>query len=72
MAINHNPETNTWYINANNQFLRVWAVVYQRGQTDKIVLRYLNGSRAIIGLEEWYRLDLLRYPRQDTRQSAIV
>jgi len=69
VAINHEPIIGAWYINLSRQFLSVWGMVYKNGELQKIVLRYLNGLRLIIELEDWYALDLLRYPEKCTQRS---
>ncbi len=70
MAINHRPETGAWYINMNNQFLRIWAVIYEQGEAKRVVLHYLNGSRKNISLKEWSQLELIRYPEQSDRHNG--
>lgn len=72
MAINHTPEIGTWYINLNNQFLRIWAVIYDQGNAEKVVIHYLNGSRAIVSVAAWEKMELIRYPEQTAQQSSTT
>ncbi len=72
MAINHTPETGAWYINMNNQFLRIWGVIYEHGVAEKLVLHYLNGSRSIVTLCQWAEMDLIRYPEESTQQTGTT
>ncbi len=72
MAINNEPIIGAWYINLSSQFLRVWGMVYNNGESERIVLHYLNGMRFIIALEDWYKLDLLRYPEENKRRSSAT
>lgn len=72
MAINNEPIIGAWYINLSSQFLRVWGMVYNNGEPQRIVLHYLNGMRFIIELEDWYKLDLLRYPEENKRRSSAT
>lgn len=72
MAINHEPVIGAWYINLSSQFLRVWGVAYKNGEPQRIVLHYLNGTRYIIELEDWYKLDLLRYPDENKQRSGAT
>ena len=72
MAINHEPIVGAWYINLRSQFLRVWGMVYNNGEPDKIVLHYLNGMRLTIELEDWYKLDLLHYPIENKQRNSAT
>lgn len=72
MAINHEPIIGAWYINLSSQFLRVWGMVYKNGKPERIVLHYLNGMRYIIKLEDWYKLDLLRYQDEKKQRSGAT
>lgn len=47
-------------------------MVYKNGEPDRIVLHYLNGMRFIIELEDWYKLDLLRYPEENKQRSGMT
>ena len=69
MLLSHTTEVGTWYINLNNQFLRVWGVIYNQGIAEKVVLHYLNGNKKIITMEAWQNMELIRYPEQRSQQS---
>jgi hypothetical protein len=72
VATNHKPIIGAWYLNLRCQFLKVWGMVYNNGEPDKIVLHYLNGMRFIIELEDWRQLDLLRYPTENKQRSRAT
>ncbi|MFC1751114.1 hypothetical protein ACFL2V_20185 [Pseudomonadota bacterium] len=70
--MNHLPEIGTWYINLNNQFLRIWAVVYDQDKAQKVVLHYLNGTKSVISINAWEHMELIRYPEQTAHQNDVT
>ena len=64
------PIVGAWYVNANCQFLRVWAMVFNHGKPQQVVLSYLNGHRQFVDVSEWYELDLKRYPQRKQKHET--
>jgi len=60
MSIQQKPVIGTWYVNLTGQIMKVWAVSYDGDQMDKVVIEYLNGSRIVVDIDSWSRLDLER------------
>lgn len=60
MSIQQKPVIGTWYVNLTGQIMKVWAIGYEGDQIDRVVIEYLNGSRRVVDIESWNRLDLER------------
>lgn len=58
MSVKQKPVVGNWYMNMTGQLIKVWAVCYAMDQASRVVIEYLNGKRRIIGIEDWYSLDL--------------
>lgn len=58
MSAKQKPVIGNWYMNMTGQLIKVWAVGYSAGQTNKVIIEYLNGKKKIIGIDDWHSLDL--------------
>lgn len=58
MSVKQKPIVGNWYMNVAGQLVKVWALGYSSGRLAQVVIEYLNGKRKIIGLADWYSLDL--------------
>lgn len=58
MSTKRQPIIGNWYMNMTGQLIKVWAVGYDAGQAQKVIIEYLNGKKKVLGIEDWYLLDL--------------
>ena len=70
MAAHQEPNAGDWHINADGQFVRTWGLAYEKGQLDRVIIQQLNGKRYHVNLNDWYLLDLIRYPMSDPHNTT--
>lgn len=68
MAVKQKPVVGNWYMNVAGQLIKVWALGYSSGRLSQVVIEYLNGKRKIIGLQDWWSLDLEVHLYRATRR----
>lgn len=68
MTMQQTPLVGNWYMNMTGQLLKVWAVSYADRKPATVVIEYLNGKRKIVGIQDWYHLDLELHLYQTIRR----
>ena len=73
----HQPIPGYWYANIIGQLQQVRVVLYHGAEQSRVVLENINGSRQVVDMEGWYRLDLTlhspgveRRRRRERRDSS--
>lgn len=69
MSVKQRPVVGNWYMNLSGQLIKVWALGYTAGQVRKVVIEYLNGKRRIIGIGDWWSMDLEVHLYRATRRQ---
>ncbi len=69
MSVKQKPVVGNWYMNLSGQLIKVWALGYSSGQVRKVVIEYLNGKRRIIGIGDWWSMDLEVHLYRATRRQ---
>ena len=62
MATKLEPVPGCYYINLNDQLIKVTALLYQEGSLSCVIIEFLNGMRERIAIEAWRYMDLYAYP----------
>lgn len=68
MSAKQKPVIGNWYMNMTGQLIKVWAVGYSTGRASRVVIEYLNGKKKVIGIDDWYSLDLEVHLYRATRR----
>lgn len=69
MSVKQKPIVGNWYMNMAGQLIKVWALGYSSGRLTQVVIEYLNGKRRIIGITDWWSLDLEVHLYRATRRK---
>lgn len=57
------PNIGQWYINVTGQLIKVIMVVHSDEQIEKVIIKYLNGDRKHISIDDWNLLNLSKKSR---------
>lgn len=69
MPVKQKPVVGNWYMNLSGQLIKVWALGYATGRINNVVIEFLNGKRRIIGVDEWWSMDLEIHLYRATRRQ---
>ncbi len=54
------PVPGAWYVNRTGKLMKVRLLLYAGRRRQALLIEYLEGQRQIIGIDDWYRLQLHR------------
>ena len=54
------PVPGSWYVNRTGKLMKVRLLLYQGRRRQALLIEYLEGHRQIIGIDDWYCLQLNR------------
>jgi len=60
MFSSQEPVPGAWYINRTGKLMKVRLMLYRGRRRCALLIEYLEGQRQIIGIDDWYRLQLHR------------
>ncbi len=54
------PVPGSWYVNRTGKLMKVRLMLYRGRRRRALLIEYLEGQCQIVGIDDWYRLQLHR------------